>query len=205
MPVLLKIKRPEDSTHIIWEHIVKSVFAFSGTFALLFFGPMFLFSGSSKGGQESTESALRIIGFLLEHPLLQISICVLIVVVYNINIAKKNSKGHYLVTLTTNNNIAKMGLTNLYYKTITEIEIPIKDLKYNVQTKPSELEGKSTIINFFDHRTGNKIAVLKPYHIIWVNQIKHIKKAIGELNKLGVKGTKSKKSSFSVIGWLFPK
>lgn len=203
---ILTIKQPRNAMHIFWEHAMKSVFAFSGTFALLFFGPMFLAAGSSDGqgvDDATADTTLNFIGYMLEHPAVEVSICLFVVLVYNITIAVKNARRNYLVIIDVNDGHVQLGLTNSYYKTVEQIEIPINNLEYQIIKKSSELSGKTSRVKFFNNRTGSLIAIIQMDYIIWEAQVKDIKKALVKLDELGVKRGKTQESSFSIIGKLF--
>ncbi|MFT5819518.1 MAG: hypothetical protein ACI8ZM_000742 [Crocinitomix sp.] len=206
MRSILKIRQPKNAAHIYWEHAMKTVFAFSGTFALLFFGPLFMAAGSRGGSQReaAVDRSLGILGWLFEHPEVQVSICLLVVVIYNITIIRKNSRKNYLVSFDIDGPRGVLGLTNLYYKTTEEIEILIENLEYEVQIKSVDKREKTSALKFFDTKSGNEIAVIKPRYILWNTQVKDVKKALWELDQLGVKKTKSKKNASSFIGFLFP-
>ncbi|MEZ4924490.1 MAG: hypothetical protein R2780_15080 [Crocinitomicaceae bacterium] len=55
MSEILKITKPKDNSHIFWSHAIKSVLAFSGTFAILFFVPLILGASSSRHSQINEE------------------------------------------------------------------------------------------------------------------------------------------------------
>jgi hypothetical protein len=207
MKSILRINPPKNAAHIYWEHAMKSVFAFSGTFAVLFFAPLFLAAGSGTGERREAaiDRSLGILGYLLEHPEVQVSICLLVVIIYNITIFVKNSRKNYLVTCKTDGKIAVLGLTNLFYKEVEEKEVLIDNLEYVVEIKVVDDHEKTNAIKFYNNKSGENVAVIKAGYIIWNDQVEDVKKALWEFDKLGVQKSKSKKKIGSVLGWIFPK
>ncbi len=190
MQNILKIKKPTNSSHIVWEHLLKSVLGFTGTFALLFFGPMML--SARTHSRDSDSFGIQIIQFLFTHPEVQISLCILAVLIYNIIIFTNNSKFKYLVRIDLDEKLINIGVTNLYYKTVKYIYVTQEELEYEVITNTTDIGGKESILNLIDKKTRTIIATILPTHIIWCDQLRDIKFALSELKKIGIsKTTKS--------------
>ena len=205
MKSILQIHKPENSSHIIWEHLIKSALAFSGTFALLFFGPLLLSAKSRRRPyrDEDTSLELDIISYLLEHPEVQIGLCILAVIIYNVYIISKNSKRKYAVSISQDGDNLSIGISNLYYKTVTEHRLPIKDLAYEIKTKTSDAGEKQSTLRFIDRSKNREIAIIKPSHILWSKQIRDIRDSLKKLDSLNVIREEHNSTYTSVLGSLF--
>lgn len=192
MNKILDIKAPEGNKHIVWEHLMKSVFAFSGMFALLFFGPMFLESGGRRRSLGDGKGiAYDFLIYLISHPEIQFLICVLAVIAYNIYLVIRNTRSKYVVSLNLVDSTIEIGMTNLYYKNTITKDLPISDLSYTIESKKDSSNEKKQTLKFVDKSTGKVIGVIKPKHFIWNEQVPQVKKALAELTQLGVKKGKA--------------
>jgi hypothetical protein len=205
MNSILKIHKPENTVHILWEHILKSALAFTGTFALLFFGPLLL-SGKSRSrhhGNTDNDPGLLFIKFIIEHPEIQFGVSILAVLIYNLIIIKNNSKKNYAVSIDIDNYMVIIGKTNLYYKEVENVSLPLENLTYTLVTKTSDAGEKQSTLRFIDKTNRKIIAAIKPSHIIWNNQVRDIRLALRELDSLGVNKDEHNSTYTSVLGSLF--
>lgn len=205
MKNLLKIHKPENSVHILWEHLIKSALAFTGTFALLFFGPLLL-SGKSRSrhhGNNDNDPGLLFIKFIIEHPEIQVGVSVLAVLIYNLIIIKKNISRKYAISVDISDDTVIIGKTNLYYKDVANASLPLKNLTYEIATKTSDAGEKQSTLRFIDKTNREVIAIIKPSHIIWSNQVRDIRNALKELDSLGVKKEEHNSTYTSVLGSFF--
>ena len=91
MKTLLEIKKPSSKSFIVWEHVLVSAVTFTGTFILLFFGPMFL-NSRSRNHDSSNDPGISIIEYLFNHPAVYFGLTVLAVIIANVYIFIKNQK-----------------------------------------------------------------------------------------------------------------
>jgi hypothetical protein len=94
MKKILEIPRPKSNSFIVWEHLMKSAIAFTGTFAMLFFGPI-IFGGRKSAYRNNDHFVTSIIKNLFDHPLLYFGLCVLAVAIINAYIVYTNRKIKY--------------------------------------------------------------------------------------------------------------
>ena len=199
---LLQIPPPKNKSHIIWEHAMKSVFAMAGTFALLFFIPLFA-GGKNSGRGRSNDWAIDFIVYMAKHPAIQVGICVLVALAYNIYIFYTHKKRNYVVGLSSMDEKVALTLTNLYYQRTVTLVVPLKNLEYKVITKTSDIDGKTTNIHFVEKDSQNIVGVIKPGHVIWSKHKKPIMEALYQLHLLGVKSTRVKKGGQSSVETFF--
>jgi hypothetical protein len=202
MKSILDIRKPKNAIHIFWEHLIKSALAFTGTFAVLFFGPLILSSRRRVGRDSENDPGLNFIEFMFEHPEIQIGACILAVLIYNVSIAIKNSRKKYVVGLQLNQSELSIKITNLYYKEVETISTPLENLEYIIRTRNSDDGDKQSSLEFVNKETSTTIGLIKPSHIIWSDQIPAIRSALSELRKLGVE-KKVQKSNHRSLGGAF--
>lgn len=196
---LLTIPKPKSKSYIYWEHAIKSVFAFVGTYALTIFGPL-LAGGKSRHNRDGSTDLLV---YFLEHPLLTFGLCVFVTVAYNIYIFSSNKKSNYIVGIQQLENSVAFSLTSIYYKKTQSVSVPLENLEVKVVTKTSDISGKTITIQFIEKETQNWIGIIKPGHTIWSKQKKAIMEALYQLHTLGVKSSSVKKGGKSSVEALF--
>mgnify|MGYP003648720552 CR=1 FL=1 len=199
---LLTIPLPKDKSHIFWEHAMKTVFAIVGTFALMFFGPMFIAAGSSKT-RANDDLALNFVGFFLERPALQFSICFIVAIIYNILVYRKNKKANNIVGIKIHDQTVELEMNNLIFNHPTQITIPLNQLAINIVSKSNDFSGKTKTLGFIDTTNGKSIGCIKADHFIWNKHVKAIRSALVALNKLGVEIKKVSKLSPSIMESVF--
>jgi len=204
---ILKIEPPPNISHIVWEHAMKTVIAFIGTFSILFFGPLFLSASSrdqSYGKEGTTDWSINFLGYLIEHPEVQIGICAAVVLIYNGWIIFKNSKRNAVISIENLGSTLKFGLTNLYYRKVSFLEINIDAITLESHVKSLESD-EWTELRFNNKKTGEIVGIIRPQHVLWTNKIKELNAALRMLDKLDIGCQIIKKPYGSIIGWFFRK
>lgn len=183
MKTLLLIPRPESNGFIVWEHTLKTVVMFVGTFAMLFFGPMFLDARS-----RSSENGLGyyIVAFLIEHPFVQIGLSILAALIYNIYTIVVNRKVQYVVQINVTEKMAEIHLTNLYYNKLKVIQVSLAELSYKIDNKVTGGNEKKQKIKFMNHSTLETIGVIDTKHFFWAEKLREIRAMLLVLKSLEV-------------------
>lgn len=205
MKRILQITKPSSSIHILWEHVLLSALAFTGTFALLFFGPLLIAGKTqSKTLQSSDSDSMQdLILYIVKHPEFSIGLSIFAVVVTNTYLFIKNSKKHYVVSVELDNENIILGKTNLYYRATETISIPLKQLALQLISNKSDSGEKKSSLVFLNSEDNKPLGCINPSHIIWSKQINEIRQAIVEIETLGVPKNKLNKTRRSFIGFLF--
>lgn len=182
MKQLLKIQKPSSNTFIIWEHILKSVVFFVGTFALLFFGPLMLGAKSRwKNGENSFN--MNIIEFLLTHPIVYFGASVIAVILCNLYIFVKNKKMKYVVGVKIDNDIIEICLTNLYFSQERKVELSLSDFELNIEQRETEFKEKNQTLIFKNSKTKDIIGKINPKQAIWEDKLIEVKSMLVELKQ----------------------
>lgn len=203
MKKILQIPRPIGVKHIFWEHAMKSVFAFSGMFALLFFGPIFLESKVSHHSRNEDDLPVQFLFYLIEHPEVQFLLCFLGVLVMNFYLIFKNSRKKFIVEMEANNTHVLFGKTSLYYRKIVEVKIDIAHLEYLIHTKKSDSNEKTQTLQFIDKSTGDLVGIIKPSHHLWSDELVQIRSSLAILENLGVTKRNAESETSSAGGMIF--
>lgn len=161
---------------------MKTAAMFVGTFALLFFGPMFLDGRNHRSNEHGL--GYYIVVFLLEHPKVQIGICVLTSVVYNVYTVIVNRKVKYVVQVYVIEDLAEIHLTNLYYSKVKTIQIPLNDLSYKIESKVTDTNEKKQKLKFINQKTMETIGIIDTKHFFWSEKIREIRAMLAELKSL---------------------
>lgn len=182
-----------------------SIVAFSGMFALLFFGPLILGGKNRHGRHGSDEDSLAgsIIKWVVENPEMVIAICCVGVIVMNIYLLVKNTKNKYIVGIDLENDTLFFKITDLYFKNIEKVSISVSSVTFTIINKTSDMEGKTQSLRFNDIRTDELIGMIKPRHVIWSDQFNDVRRACKKLSEIGVVGIKKNGKSSSTVGDLF--
>lgn len=191
MKTLLNISKPKGRSFIFWEHLLKSVVAFIGTFAMLFFGPMMLGS-KSRGVDAEDRLSYTIIKFIIEHPEIQIGLSVLAVVIINIYIIFKNHKIKHITHLAHDENHIQIELTNLYFSKTKKVEIPTANFEYSIEKLRTYNNEKRLKIIFRNKSKNTIIGEINPKHSFWSEHLIQLKGMIQELNAYRKEKTVSK-------------
>ena len=179
---ILEIPPPKDNKHIFWEHTMKSVYAFVGMFALLFFGPLMM-EGRRRGDKGEGPGA-HFLHYMVDHPEVQFAVCAAAVIAYNIYVVFRNSPTKFVVSIRIKDDLIEVGLTNLYYKKVITKSVQLSDFYYVIDTqKVGEKEKKQTL-KLIDGSTSNVIGIIKPSYFIWEKHLTQLKGAIQEMKKL---------------------
>lgn len=180
MKTLLLIPHPGSYNFIIWEHALKTVVMFVGTFAMLFFGPMFL---ESRSHHEANENGLGyyIVVFLIENPAVQIGISIFAALIYNIYTFVANRKIQYVVQIHVVGDLAEIHLTNLYYSKMKIVEMPVADLSYKIENKVTRENEKKQKLKFINRTTTEVIGTIDTKHFFWSEKLREIKAMLLEL------------------------
>ena len=179
---ILNIPKPKKRMYLVWEHVMKTVFAMSGTFALLFFGPFLLGAKSSSRhrGDGTEELSLNIIGYFVTHPFAQLTICLVVALIVNIYIIYQNRKRKYVFTIELDENNYKIGLSNLFYRNTEVIEINKEALIIDIIQKKVEND-KWTKYKIKNAQTHEIIGEIDPRHVLWSDHKKELKSAFKNL------------------------
>lgn len=201
---LLEIEPPKDKKYLIWEHAIKSVFAFSGTFALLIFMPLFIAAKSKTkhNNLESNYSADFII-YLSQNPLVAVFICGFITFFYNLKILYNNSQKIHVIGIRVKGDDIYFDKTNVRFQGLEETSLLLNDLYYEIRTKTVDESSKTQKLTFYEKKTNKVIGVIQPDHLLWNKHIKNIRYALIELSKLGVEKKTSQKNTNSMASQFF--
>lgn len=181
MHTLLEIKKPKSNSFIIWEHVMKTVFTFMGTFAILIFVPLML-GGKSSVVPTEDRLAYSIVDYLFHHPEIQIGIPIAAAALMNIYLIFKNRKIKYIVKIEHNASNIQFDLTNLYFSKQVQMELPLSDLEFYLENKVNDDNEKQQKIVFRNAVQNVIIGEIKPDHIFWSERLLHIREVIHELN-----------------------
>lgn len=180
MNVVLEILKPKSNSFILWEHLLKSAVAFVGTFAMLFFGPLMLGSRNRSGNSENSLSYI-IIEYFIEHPEVKIGISVLALVAMNIYVFVKNQKVNYIVKIASDANVINLTLTNMYFSKMKQIEIPLSDFEFYLESKVSDNTEKKQKLVFKRRSENNTIGEINPKHFFWADHLLQVRNVMHEL------------------------
>jgi hypothetical protein len=200
---ILEIARPKRNNFIIWEHLIKSTVAFTGTFAMLFFGPLM---AGSKGNDGDTENSLvlQIILYVINHPEIPIGLSALAVVIANVYIVFKNQQIKYIVKIEYDESKIQLELTNLYYTKRQQIEIPTADFEFYFEDSITEDHEKLQKIVFRNTFENRSIGEINPKHFFWSEHLIQVKNVIQELKeyrKKSITATKRQPGLSTFIKW----
>lgn len=185
LKTILFIPRPKSNGFIIWEHTLKTAVMFVGTFAMLFFGPMFL-EGRSHRTSDENGLGYYIVTFLLENPLVQIGLSILAALIYNVYTILVNKKVQYVVQMDITGDTAEIHLTNLYYSKLKVIQLPLDELSYRIDNKVTRENEKKQKIKFMNHRTRETIGIIDTKHFFWAEKLREIRAMLLSLKSLQV-------------------
>lgn len=203
MRSILVINPPSDKYYLLWEHVMKSVFAVSGTFALLIFGPLLL-EGKSRSRQYNSDfSMVNLIPYLDDHPNIVLFICGIAALFYNVVTFQKNAKIKQVIQILQTESNFVFTLTNLKFTKKIEKTIPIQDLSFNIESKTIDEHSKTQKLSFINKHTSEIIGEINPQHIIWNMQIKSIRSALAYLSEIGIEKTMTRSSFDSGIRSFF--
>lgn len=186
MKKLLQIDKPKRNTFIIWDHVIKSAVAFVGTFALMFFGPMFLGGKRRRSGDYENSLSYQLIVYINEHPEVHVGASILAVIVYNIYLVIKNSKSKYISSVSVSESEVILGRTNLYFSKFEEIIVPIQNFQFILEKKVNSSNEKKSIIIFKDINQSKEIGRILPDHFAWEEKLIQIKNMIAELKEFRI-------------------
>ena len=204
MKTILEIKPPTSRSYIFWEHSIKSAVAFVGTFALCFFGPLFLSAKTNKYGSDSeNDPGFYLVKLFIDHPEYQIGLSVLAVIIYNIILIVGNSKITNIVSINLEQDQVNFEITNYYFKKVTKVSIPLSELDYEIVSKTMDEANKNTTVYFRNNRTTGVIGRIKPSHPIWSSQLADIRNALAQLKELGVTKNEKTVNRSSVVTAIF--
>lgn len=196
MKTILKINKPKNSAHHVWEHLLGSVLAFVGAYFFL------IYSGFELSQMENEKNFGE---YLLEHPFNLISISLLVVIGYNCYLILRNTRKNYIVTIEVGGELIRFDLTDLYFRKTKSIEFPIKTIGYEIHTKQSDGDGKNSTLIFISNQDIKVVGIMKSNYIIWNDQLLDIRNALIELANLGVVKKKHKTSYRYFLGFVFNK
>lgn len=158
---------------------------FVGTFAMLFFGPMFL-EGRSHHGSNENGLGYYIIAFLLKHPDVQIGISILAALIYNGYTFVVNRKVQYVVQIHLVKDSVEVHLTNLYYSKMQKVHVSLAEFSYKIENKISRENEKKQKITFINQVTGEVIGIIDTKHFFWAENLREIRSMMKELKPLRI-------------------
>lgn len=188
MKTLLFIPRPKSNSFIIWEHTLKTVVMFVGTFAMLFFGPMFL-EGRSHHGSNENGLGYYIVAFLIKHPDVQIGISILAALIYNAYTFVVNRKVQYVIKVDVTENIAEIHLTNLYYNKLKVVQLPLAELSFKIDNNVTRGNEKKQKLKFINQKTQETVGIIDTKHFFWSEKLREIKAMFLELKSFPQQST----------------
>jgi hypothetical protein len=198
MKTILKINKPKSNSFIIWEHLLKSAVAFIGTFALLFWGPLFL---GSKRRRNEDGVGKDVFIYFIEHPEVTIGLSFVAVLINNFYIYHKNRKTKYIVKIDHDESTVNMELTNLYYTTKQLVEISKKDFGFNIENSVSDSNEKRQKIVFKNISDNTILGEIDTKYFFWAEYMVQLKNVIVELGEYR-NVNQSSRSSLSSINIL---
>jgi len=202
MKTILKISPPDSISPIIWEHLLKSTVAFTGAFLLFFYAPMFL-NGRRRHHESASKITIQFYEFLAKHPEIQVGISLLIVLIYNLLILRKNARMNRVVTIEIDGDFINFQLSNVYFRKIVSLTLPLQELEIVDKIKKSDTGETSRKLQFVNSRTSNIIGIIHPEHFLWNDQLKDIRSALREMNQLNVRRKSKRKTYNSLVGSAF--
>lgn len=197
---LFNANHPVNRSYIIWEHVVKTVFALVGTFALLIFGPMIMGGRNTRHGGGDT--AIHILDFFMSNLWIQVLICCTVALVYNFKIYRKNNRVNYLISAEVFNDNIRLMTNTFYFNRPNEVIVAPFDLKVKILSKYNDVEGRYHFFEFIHQPKNEKICCIKSNTFLYENMPFKIRELIQELKKRGTKveqHQKKHKSAFDTI------
>jgi hypothetical protein len=182
---------------------MKSVFAVSGTFALLIFGPLLLDGKSVSRQHHSNFLTINLIPYLADHPTIVLLICGIPALIYNVVIFRKNAQIKQVIQINQTEMNFVFTLTNLKFKGTIEKTISIEDLSYCIESKTLDEQSKTQKLKFMNKNTQEVIGEINPQHVVWNEQIQSIRSALAYLSELGIKKTSKRSTSQSIVTSIF--
>jgi hypothetical protein len=201
LKVNLKIAKPKDKSFILWEHLLKSAVFFVGTYALLFFAPLFL-DAKTHDSNRSEGIGINIFFFLNKHPEIQLGICLIAVIFINLYVIKKNSSIKYITQIEHDSATIYFQITNLYFTKNQNINIPLTEFEFYFEHTITGNNQKKQKIIFKNSVNNQTIGEINPDHFFWSNHKIQIRNMMEDLNEYR-KPTMHTESKSNGIGSIF--
>jgi hypothetical protein len=142
--IILDVSSVFKKEYMIWDHAMKTVFAFIGTYAILMFGPMFASSGRRDSATDMFEY------LMIDHPEYSISIAFAVALILNLSTLSKNIKKVHLARITYHEGTKEFTfeMTNKYAGKPALKTISAVDLTYTIEKQNVFLMGPQKYIDF---------------------------------------------------------
>lgn len=204
MNKLLEIPKPKDKNHIIWEHVLTSCVGFVGTFALMYFGPLFwAASGRHSYRHKDTNEAIGSFYLtMLENTENMVLIASLVTIGINFFILRKNRKMKLIVGIIETDFDFQIERTNAYFAKVEKLNIPKERFSFRIERMVSSETDKKQELIFSDSQTRMEIGRIKPQHIFWEKQITQVRNVIQNLKQYREPDTQ-RRSGFNPVSFLF--
>ncbi|MEO1417884.1 MAG: hypothetical protein AAFW00_21550 [Bacteroidota bacterium] len=169
MEILAILERPKVMDGLGY-HIIMSVWAFVGTYALLFFGPILLLDD------------IELSAYFLDHPPLKFGLCLAVVVLFNLFIVIRNSRKQHIIGLVYREETKDLlfELINLYSRSSRQVIFPLSEVSWE-RKKVSIYGLESKKILIFKHKSEKVFARIDPSLNPWEQRKKDIREGMKKL------------------------
>lgn len=201
---ILTIPKPRSKQYVVWEHLLKSAVAFTGTFALLFFGPLFLAPRSRHlSSQDEVPPSISFLEYMLEHPMVQIGICIVVVIIYNVRIFLSNNQRTAVIFIGLQDDQIEIRTSDRYFRGEQKLQIPLEQFGFQIVAKADDSGDGSSEVHFIQTSSNKILGKIQTSHAIWNAHIPTIREALKALEALGVQKLKTRRRSSGLFAALF--
>jgi hypothetical protein len=197
--VLLDIHPKSRKISYLWEHSLKTIFAMTATFGLIFFILMSI--GYKRGGGTPSPEMMRIKKalfefFLRDHLEITALICTIIAILINLIALKKNKRQIHIVKIEWDESLQKLHfeMISVYNDMRKTDSVAREDLQYIQKSEILYIFGKNHFLEFKNTKRNNVIGRIDQDHDIFAPYFTEIKTAINVLAQIK-KPEKTKKSN----------
>lgn len=176
---ILSITPPKRTAGLIWEHAMKTVVGFVGTFALLIFGPGFL---GGRGGSSKNSLFAKIIKFYMEYPAVVMIVSVLGLLLFNVEAIRYNTRKLFVVSIVYDEamGIMRFEMVSLYSNARRQWLVPVSDLVLERKEKKRIVAGV-TRYHQFSTRAGEVIGRVDFENLIYEGSSRVLREALKKL------------------------
>jgi hypothetical protein len=197
--VLLDIHPKSRKSSYVWEHGLKTIFAMTATFGLIFF--ILMSFGYQRGGGTPSPEMMRIKKalfefFLRDHVEITALICAIIAILMNLIAVKKNKRQIHIVKIEWHESSQKLDfeMISVYNDIRKTTTVALEDLQYLQKSEILYIFGKNHFLEFKNKKSNNVIGRIDQDHDIHTPYFREIKTAISALAQIK-KPEKTKKSN----------
>ena len=180
---ILKIIPESRKDSLIWEHIIKSLFAAVGFIVLLIFGPMFMTTNRHQPGKVNKQDLNFILDLYQENPWIFVVGPILGLLAFNLlTILKNLEKEHIIgIQIDKNSNETVIELISLYSNKSVFKKTTETSLIFEMKKEESFFQGKREILKLLSSN-GRLLGLIILGNGIYGKQKVLVEKAIEQIN-----------------------